>query len=198
MVQIPGDGRSQLLLLPKCADEYGGSDNPFRFIDAFVDSLDLSMPRSNSPTLASGDEPIQASTELSLPGCPLFLFEGGGDVIGSVARTCGHCHRNGELPHRPLPLPSEAGDQQERGRRVEKLPDRKAVDADDQVVHAIEPVVALPDRPLAKPVDCRRRSKRGGCTQPRIDFPCPEVTPSNAAEGAQDHGCCERNQFRFG
>ena len=41
MAHISGDDRSQLLLLPECVDEYVGPDNPVRFIDAFVDGLDL-------------------------------------------------------------------------------------------------------------------------------------------------------------
>ena len=41
MVHIAGQGRSQLLLLPDSIDDYVGPENPVRFIDAFVDSLDL-------------------------------------------------------------------------------------------------------------------------------------------------------------
>ena len=41
MAHISGDDRSQLLLLPECVDEYVGADNPVRFIDAFVDGLDM-------------------------------------------------------------------------------------------------------------------------------------------------------------
>lgn len=41
MAHISGDDRSQLLLLPDAVDDYVGSDNPVRFIDGFVDSLDL-------------------------------------------------------------------------------------------------------------------------------------------------------------
>ena len=41
MAHISGDGRSQLLLLPDSVEDYVGEDNPVRFIDAFVDSLDL-------------------------------------------------------------------------------------------------------------------------------------------------------------
>ena len=41
MAHIPGFERSQLLLLPEAVDDYVGSDNPVRFIDAFVDGLDL-------------------------------------------------------------------------------------------------------------------------------------------------------------
>ncbi len=33
--------RSQLLLLPEAIDDYVGSDNPVRFINAFVDGLEL-------------------------------------------------------------------------------------------------------------------------------------------------------------
>jgi hypothetical protein len=41
MTYIAGQDRSQLLLLPDAVDDYVGSDNPVRFIDAFVDGLDL-------------------------------------------------------------------------------------------------------------------------------------------------------------
>ncbi len=41
MTHIPGFERTQLLLLPEAVDDYVGSDNPVRFIDAFVDGLDL-------------------------------------------------------------------------------------------------------------------------------------------------------------
>ncbi len=41
MAHISGSDRSQLLLLPESVDDYVGPDNPVRFIDAFVDGLDL-------------------------------------------------------------------------------------------------------------------------------------------------------------
>ena len=41
MTHISGFERSQLLLLPEAVDDYVGGDNPVRFIDAFVDGLDL-------------------------------------------------------------------------------------------------------------------------------------------------------------
>lgn len=41
MAHIQGTDREQLLLLPDAIDDYVGSDNPVRFIDAFVDQLDL-------------------------------------------------------------------------------------------------------------------------------------------------------------
>ena len=42
MTHISGFERSQILLLPEVVDDYVGVDNPVRFIDAFVDELDLS------------------------------------------------------------------------------------------------------------------------------------------------------------
>ena len=41
MAHIPGHDRSQLLLLPEAVDDYVTADNPVRFIEAFVDGLDL-------------------------------------------------------------------------------------------------------------------------------------------------------------
>ena len=41
MAHISGDDRSQFLLLPDLVDDYVGPDNVVRFIDAFVDGLDL-------------------------------------------------------------------------------------------------------------------------------------------------------------
>ena len=41
MAHISGEDRSQVLLLLDAVEDYVGPDNPVRFIDAFVDSLDL-------------------------------------------------------------------------------------------------------------------------------------------------------------
>ena len=41
MAHIAGFERNQLLLLPEAVDDYVEADNPVRFIDAFVDGLDL-------------------------------------------------------------------------------------------------------------------------------------------------------------
>ena len=41
MTHIAGHDRSQTLLLPESLDEYVGPENPVRFIDAFVNGLDL-------------------------------------------------------------------------------------------------------------------------------------------------------------
>jgi transposase len=42
MTYISGHDRSQILLLLEAVDDYVDPDNPVRFIDAFVDGLDLS------------------------------------------------------------------------------------------------------------------------------------------------------------
>lgn len=41
MTHIQGTSRAQTLLLPACVDDYVGPDNVVRFIEAFVESLDL-------------------------------------------------------------------------------------------------------------------------------------------------------------
>lgn len=41
MKYIKGEDRRQYVLFPTCLDEYVGQDSPVRYIDAFVDSLDL-------------------------------------------------------------------------------------------------------------------------------------------------------------
>src|SRR4030088_3253301 len=41
MAHITGHDRSQTLLLPESLDDYVGPENPVRFIEAFVDGLDL-------------------------------------------------------------------------------------------------------------------------------------------------------------
>ena len=38
---IEGVDRSQVSLLPECVEDYVGTDNPVRVIEAFVDQLDL-------------------------------------------------------------------------------------------------------------------------------------------------------------
>ena len=42
MPHITGHDRSQLLRLPESLDDYVGPESPVRFIEAFVDGLDLS------------------------------------------------------------------------------------------------------------------------------------------------------------
>lgn len=41
MAHLSGTDREQLLLLPEAIDDYVGPDNQFRFIEAFVDGVDM-------------------------------------------------------------------------------------------------------------------------------------------------------------
>ncbi len=41
MAYISGIDRPQMLLLPERVEDYVGADNPVRFIDAFVEELDM-------------------------------------------------------------------------------------------------------------------------------------------------------------
>jgi len=41
MGYIRGESREQVYLLPEAIDVYVGTDNPVRFLDAFVEQLDL-------------------------------------------------------------------------------------------------------------------------------------------------------------
>lgn len=41
MAHLSGTDRSQMLLLPEAVDDYVAAENPARFVEAFVDQLDL-------------------------------------------------------------------------------------------------------------------------------------------------------------
>jgi transposase len=41
MAHIEGSDREQMTLFPEALDDYVSQENPVRFIDAFVESLDL-------------------------------------------------------------------------------------------------------------------------------------------------------------
>jgi hypothetical protein len=58
MTRIIGHDRFQTLLLPESLDDYVGPDNPVRFIEAFVEGLDL----------ATADFTRVKSKETSRPG----------------------------------------------------------------------------------------------------------------------------------
>ena len=63
MAYIEGHARDQMLLIPASIDDYVAADNPVRFIEAFVDDLDLvaagfirSRPKATGrPGYAPGD-----------------------------------------------------------------------------------------------------------------------------------------------
>ncbi|VXD07298.1 hypothetical protein SPHINGOT1_80033 [Sphingomonas sp. T1] len=62
MAHLSGTGRSQLLLLPEAVDDYVGPDNPVRFIEAFVDGLDLGAAGWRSTARASRRSAIGPGT----------------------------------------------------------------------------------------------------------------------------------------
>ena len=92
MTHIAGLERDQLLLLPEAVDDYVGSDNPVRFIDAFVDGLDLA---------AAGFlrvEPKAMGRPGYAPGDLLKLYIYGYlNRVRSSRRLETECHRNIEV-----------------------------------------------------------------------------------------------------
>src|SRR6202795_3145187 len=92
MSHIAGLERDQLLLLPEAVDDYVGSDNPVRFIDAFVDGLDLA---------AAGFlrvEPKAMGRPGYAPGDLLKLYIYGYlNRVRSSRRLETECHRNIEV-----------------------------------------------------------------------------------------------------
>ena len=101
MAHISGDDRSQQLLLPEAVDDWVGSGNTVRFIDAFVDGLDLER---------AGFERVQAN-RTGRPGydpadlLKLYLY-GYLNRIRSSRRLETETHRNLEviwLPRRLRP-----------------------------------------------------------------------------------------------
>ena len=64
MTHIAGHDRSQILLLPESLDDYVGQDNPVRFIEAFVDGLDLTAAGFTRVTFKPTGRPGYAPTDL--------------------------------------------------------------------------------------------------------------------------------------
>jgi transposase/IS5 family transposase len=92
MAHISGFERSQLLLLPEAVDDYVGSDNPVRFIDVFVDGLDL---------IEAGFARVQSAATGRpgyMPGDLLKLYIYGYlNRVRSSRRLEAECHRNIEV-----------------------------------------------------------------------------------------------------
>ena len=83
MTHIFGFERSQLLLLPEAVDDYVGVDNPVRFIDQFVDGLDLAAAGFNRVTPKATGRPGYA------PGDLLKLYIYGYLKPGAVKSAAG-------------------------------------------------------------------------------------------------------------
>ena len=74
MPHITGHDRSQLLLLPESLDDYVGPENPVRFIEAFVDGLDLAAAGFVA-CRTEGDRPSRLSPRRSAEALYLRLSE---------------------------------------------------------------------------------------------------------------------------
>jgi transposase len=92
MTYITGHDRSQLLLLPEAVDDYVGSDNPVRFIDAFVDGLDLAAAGFGRVTPKATGRPAYAPADL----LKLYIY-GYLNRVRSSRRLEAETHRNIEV-----------------------------------------------------------------------------------------------------
>ena len=92
MTHIAGLERDQLLLLPEAVDDYVGSDNPARFIDAFVDGLDLTAAGFLRVEAKAMGRPGYAPGDL----LKLYIY-GYLNRVRSSRRLETECHRNIEV-----------------------------------------------------------------------------------------------------
>ena len=92
MTHISGFERDQLLLLPEAVDDYVGSDNPVRFIDAFVDGLDLAAAGFLRVEAKAMGRPGYAPGDL----LKLYIY-GYLNRVRSSRRLERECHRNIEV-----------------------------------------------------------------------------------------------------
>jgi transposase len=92
MAHITGFERDQLLLLLEAVNDYVGADNPVRFIDAFVDGLDLAEAGFGRVQRKATGRPGYA------PGDLLKLYVYGYlNRVRSSRRLEAECHRNIEV-----------------------------------------------------------------------------------------------------
>src|SRR5215469_3347082 len=92
MMYITGHDRSQLLLLPEAVDDYVGADNPVRFIDIFVDGLDLAAAGFGRVTPKVTGRPAYAPADL----LKLYIY-GYLNRVRSSRRLEAETHRNIEV-----------------------------------------------------------------------------------------------------
>ena len=92
MSHIAGLERDQLLLLPEAVADYVGSDNPVRFIDAFVDRLDLTAAGFLRVEAKAMGRPGYAPGDL----LKLYIY-GYLNRVRSSRRLETECHRNIEV-----------------------------------------------------------------------------------------------------
>ena len=92
MPHITGLDRSQTLLLPESLDDYVGLDNPVRFIEAFVDGLDLAAAGFANVEPKETGRPGYAPSDL----LKLYIY-GYLNRVRSSRRLEAETHRNIEL-----------------------------------------------------------------------------------------------------
>src|SRR5947209_3251428 len=92
MTHLVGHDRSQTLLLPESLDDYVGADNAVRFIDAFVDGLDLAELGFARVQSKETGRPGYAPTDL----LKLYIY-GYLNRIRSSRRLEAEAHRNLEV-----------------------------------------------------------------------------------------------------
>jgi transposase len=92
MTHICGPDRSQQLLLPEAIDDYVAADNPVRFIDAFVNGLDLEGAGFERVEAQATGRPGYAPGDL----LKLYIY-GYLNRVRSSRRLEAECHRNVEV-----------------------------------------------------------------------------------------------------
>ena len=92
MAHIAGHDRSQILLLPESLDDYVGPENPVRFIEAFVDGLDLAAAGFARVTSKVTGRPGYAPQDL----LKLYIY-GYLNRVCSSRRLEAETHRNIEV-----------------------------------------------------------------------------------------------------
>jgi transposase len=92
MAHISGFERDQLLLLPEAVDDYVGSDNPVRFVDVFVEGLDLVKAGFGRVQPKATGRPGYAPGDL----LKLYIY-GYLNRVRSSPRLEAECHRNIEV-----------------------------------------------------------------------------------------------------
>ena len=92
MTHLAGHDRCQALLLPESLDDYVGTENPVRFIDAFVDGLDLAAAGFNRALPKATGRPGYAPGDL----LKLYIY-GYLNRIRSSRRLEAETHRNVEV-----------------------------------------------------------------------------------------------------
>jgi transposase len=76
-----GLDQSQTLLFPERLEDYIGQDNPARFLDAFVEGLDLHAPGFAKAQVATTGRPPYDPADLLKPICTVLC-------IGFAPRGC--------------------------------------------------------------------------------------------------------------